>query len=110
MEEGVALRMCDLYVTSSCLALLYRFAVLCLKPSCLLFSAQRDQPEEADNDSVLNDLTAKVAQRPPDYAMFRLQMFSLLSRMESIAERRTKTLSPMLIAIYRLVSYWKFFG
>uniref|UniRef100_A0A915BRI6 DRIM domain-containing protein n=1 Tax=Parascaris univalens TaxID=6257 RepID=A0A915BRI6_PARUN len=62
---------------------------------------QQDQPEEADNELVLNELSAKIAQRSPDYAMFRLQMFNLLSRMGSIAERRTKTLSPMLIALYR---------
>ncbi|VDM37787.1 unnamed protein product [Toxocara canis] len=67
----------------------------------LVSSIREGEAEKEWNDCLLDELTGVTSRRCPDYAMFRLQMFNLLSRFEEIAERRTKTLSPMLIALYR---------
>lgn len=39
--------------------------------------------------------------KAPDYYTFRTQMFKLLSNFSSLAERRSKTITPLLIALYK---------
>lgn len=39
----------------------------------------------------------------PNYGTFRLQMLKVLARFSHIAERNTKSLSPVLLNLYRLI-------
>ncbi|VDK66687.1 unnamed protein product, partial [Anisakis simplex] len=49
---------------------------------------------------IFDQLCDVSSSRSPDYGMFRLQMFNLLSKLDEIAEKTTKTLSPWLLALY----------
>ncbi|VDK21089.1 unnamed protein product [Anisakis simplex] len=88
---------CGLFLCKICLRILLSFT-----GNILVSSAVEDERcMRTDSTARIFDQLCDVSSsRSPDYGMFRLQMFNLLSKLDEIAEKTTKTLSPWLLALY----------